>query len=267
MVESGALKSRGYSLLEAIIASFLLVFTFFLVSRLFQTGLQYSTRVETRLTAVTVAESRMARIREWADQSITWTTIPSEPQEENYPGYQVAVRRQPLDVGALFSPCSATELGFPEPREMTNIARKVIVSVTPPQGPVYHLTGMVTLGEHSWWPGGRVEISGNIPASVGPSDVLELSAKAFDSRGEIKDIFFHWTVDPVFGLAGVGSVEPTMAEVRTTRRDGKTAEFRNRVPRRDGAPMPQDGYCTVAAYCRYQGVWRVGRTPALELRK
>ena len=85
-------RARGYSLIESIIASFLLVSAFFLVSRLFHAGLQYSSKVESRVVAVQVAEQRMAELRQWAKNTHNWTGFPTA-QNSRYPAYRITIQR------------------------------------------------------------------------------------------------------------------------------------------------------------------------------
>lgn len=270
------MRTRGYSLIEAILASFLLVFTFFLVSSLFNTGLQYSTRVESRLLAVQIAERRMAEIRS-AAQGHTWTSASEGPDPEN-PAFKVKVEPQTL---TLFSPSTELEAAFPgNGREMRGAARQYAVTVTGGRSSSFRLVSVVTEGSsaeatRTWtvrpsygvpaWIDNscRVEITGTIPSSVGPDDSVRLAARAFDANGdEIKDLFFHWEVEPDFGDSN-----PSSGDIRGNQRDGRTSIFRNRVRLRDGTRFPQNGSCLVMAYARYDGALVTGKTSPIRLHR
>lgn len=250
----GQVSKRGYSLIEAILASFLLVFTFFLVSRLFNTGLQYSRKVEQRISAVQLAEKRMSEIRAWAKGTDNWSGPPSSETDPDYPEYKVAV--QLVDT-PLYSPSTRLEEAYPADnrRIMPTITRKAVVTVTKDDIPAFTLAAMVTKGDPGWPADADIRLAPNSPATLtGPDQELELTATAFDENGkEVKDLFFHWEVEPDFSFGN-----PTTAEIRLKTRDGRRAIVRNRIRRRAGTWVPTNGNCQVVAFARYKGRFRRG---------
>jgi hypothetical protein len=249
------MSQRGYSLIEAILASFLLLFTFFLVSSLFNTGLQYSRKVEQRMVAVQFAEKRLAEVRQWAKETDNWSPPGSvtDPADPDFPGYAVQLN---LVTEVLYSPCTRLEEAFPDDtREMPTIAKKAVVTVSKQGIPDYVMAAVVTRGDSAWPATADIRLSPSTPATLtGSTQELELTARAFDTDGnEVKDIFFHWEVEPDFTGGN-----PTTAEVRLKTRDGRKAVVRNRVRRRNGAWLPTSGDCLVVAYARYQGHYRKG---------
>lgn len=259
--ETKSLKIRGYTLIEAILASFLLLFTFFMVGSLFQTGMRYSTQVESRITAVNIAENTMADLRAWARTSKTWSGFTPKSDPANA-AYTVTVK---LEDVTLFSPSRELEVSHTSDRRaMKTVAKRAVVTVTSSRSAPYRLVGIVTKGE----PKGpaTVKISGEIPNRVGPNEPVQFTAQAFDADGEeIPDIFFHWAVEPVGN-------NPSTARIiyngsGWSRRDGSRAVFRNQVQRRDGTAAAHNGNCKVQSYVRLNGRITAppGQTPRIKL--
>lgn len=256
---------RGYSLIEAILASFLMVFVFFLVSRLFHSGFQLASQVESRIAAVRFAEKRMMAVRRWAKTTINWTSPPAElttPNDPEFPGFTVSV--QGLDTAAeTLSPCLELEAGFPTTnrRNLPTVARLVTVRVSRPGTPGFALTSKVTRMESNWGLTADIRISPSTATIAGPDQEVEFTVQAFDEAGNPDpDIFFHWEVEPEFGLGN-----PATTEIRNKTRDGRTVIVRNRVRRRSGLWVPQNGFCRLVAYARYRGHIRRGDSGVITL--
>lgn len=263
-----SLRPRGYSLLEAILASFLLVSAFFLVSRLFHTGLQYSTKVHTRMTAVRVAEQRMAEIRRWAKDTYDWSGYPAG-QNPDFPAYTITVTRQ---NETLFCPSTELEAGFAtdKRRELDQVARRFNVEVRWGQSGRYMLSGLVTKGTTRWRdsvPGDRsldeIVVSGTFPSPVRGESVILTAAGYDEDDNLIPGLFFHWSVEPVYdgGRPGVGRIV-------MENRDGSRVTFTNEIRRRDIANQPWtrgDGRCRVVCYAMYDGVLRACETEPIDL--
>lgn len=248
-----AQRTRGYSLIEAILASFLLLFTFFLVSSLFNTGLQYSRKVEQRMAAVQFAEKRMAEVRLWAKGTDDWSGPPNSPTDPQFTDFTVTTQ---LVTEALYSPCTRLEEAYPpdDMRAMPTMAKKVVLTVSKPGIPDFTMAGVVTKGDAPWPATADIRLSPSTPTTLGPSDELLLTATAYDSAGnEVKDLFFHWEVEPDFTGGN-----PTTAEIRLKTRDGRQAIVRNRIRRRAGTWLPTNGDCLVVAFARYKGQYRRG---------
>lgn len=250
------MKSRGYSLIETILASFLLVFTFFLVSSLFNTGLQYSSKVDTRMTSVRYAQKRMSEIRNWAKTSDDWSGYPVALDDE-FPGYELAVA---IGEAPLLSPSRELEASSPSSqRVLRQTAKQFTVTVKGPRSPAFVLAGIVTKAERQG--AVIVTITGTPSGPVGPGPPVLLTASAVDSAGKpLTDVFFHWSVEPVGN-------QPSSASIKLRSRDGREANFENKVLRRNGTAVAQDGACKAVAYVRYNGrIWS-GETPPIELAK
>lgn len=265
-----SVRARGYSLIETIIASFVLVAAFFVVSRLFHTGLQYASKMESRVEAVQIAEQRMAELRRWAKEAHTWNGFPNAETNPNYPRYLIATS---LEERSLFAPSTELERAWPDDnrREMTNVARLATVVVKWGGRGRYSMTALITRGTPSWRdsvPENRardeIVIEGSIPASVGPNQEVRLTAVGYDENDrKIPGLFFHWSVEPVYGGGN-----PGIGRVQLVRRDGTEVIFTNQVRRRDlmNQPWtPSNGQCRVTCYAVYNGVQRICETEEINL--
>ena len=262
------LKSRGhgYSLLEAILSSFLLVCAFFMVSKLFHTGLQYAAKVETRTEAIQVAEQRMGELRRWAKGTSNWTGFPNGPVT----GYGLYTVSTTLENITLYCPSTELEKGFgSNARELSKVAKRANVQVTWGDAGRYVLTGLITKGTPGWRESiddrhlDEIVITGTFPNPVRDQHVI-LTAKGYDINDDvIPGLFFHWSVEPVFdgNRPGVGRIE-------LVNRDGSKVEFTNQIRRRDIINQPWtrgDGRCRVVCYALYNGTERAARSEPIEL--
>ncbi len=264
------MRARGYSLIETIIASFVLVATFFVVSRVFHTGLRYAGMMESRVEAVQVAEQRMAELRRWAKQSNSWDNPPGEERNPRYPGYLIRVE---LDRVVLYAPSTELERAWPESnrRAMNRVARRATVTVTWGERGRYVATALITRGNPRWRDSvaenrrrDEIVINGTIPPTVGPGDEVRLSAVGYDeNNNEIPGLFFHWSVEPVYGGGN-----PAIGRIELVRRDGTEVVFTNQMRRRDllNQPWtPNSGLCRITCYALYNGVQRTCETEEIKL--
>lgn len=247
---------RGYTLIEAIIASFLLVAAFLLVSRLFHAGLQYTSRVEKRALAAHLADKRMQEVRAWSKRHESWVGLPTG-NDPAHPNFTIQVSLDPLE---LQSPSRQLELAHPagDRRSMASAARQVTVEVTWDSERL-RLTSLLADRFRGWRSANPIVVSGSIPPQVGPGDTVEFSARGFDAAGRaIEDLFFSWYVEPrQFPNAAVGTVEAS--------RDGRTAEFRNQIQLLNGTVASRNGVCRVAVRAVYGGQERWGYSPDMQL--
>lgn len=262
-------RVKGYSLVEAILACFLLVSAFFVVAKLFHTGLQYGSKVEQRMTAVYLAEKRMAEVREWGKDQTDWTGWPNGT-DPDYPGYPINVRVQNRPVR---SPCNSLEQQHPgDMRRLGGAAKRVLVEVNYGTSGVYRLAAVITDGSRGLrgpqkatdpWRNAyyAIDITGAIPDPVRDGVDVNLTATLYDRDGnEIPDIFFHWSVEPVYDISN-----PTMGVVRLLQRDGHRAVFRNNLKKPDGDFVPTRGQVKVICHALYFGDVAYGETPTINL--
>lgn len=248
----------AFSLIETLIAFFILISAFAVFFRLYHGALDSSQRTERRIRAANVAQRQMAKLRAWSaeksagaygfDDWSTWvdTTFP----DEEYPEYQVRIQTAFVP---LTTPCTQLLTGA-TPLTMQRSTRKVQMTVSWDGGDL-------TLGTLICDPTRQlrdtdpVEVDADTPGPVARDGLVNLEARVFDSDGrEIPDIISRWYVRPITGsglMVGEGK--------------GATAVFINASERFDGSLTYTGGTCAVVAEARYRGEEARGETPPLAL--
>lgn len=248
--------SRGYTLTEAIIATFLLIASLMVAARLFHSSMRYGVWIENKALASVVAEKRMAELRRWADTHSGWAGYPTG-NDPNFPIYTVTTR---LENATLASPSTSLEAGFSAPRTFTSSLRQAIVEVTwdsggGPNNSVV-LTSLLRDPRRGWRAANPVVISGAIPPSVGPATTVTFTAQGFHPGGAIDDLCFSWSVEPEFPNAGLGTITPA--------HDGRSAVFTNQL-NVGGGTIASAGQCRVVATAVYGGQERRGASAVITL--
>jgi hypothetical protein len=251
---------RGYTLVEAILASFLLVGTFTMVSRLFQKGLQYSGVVENRLLAVRLADERMAEVRRWAKTTRNWQGFPNGPNPA-YPAFDISV-----DVSeeyALYSPSKELEKAYPssDRREMNRLARKAKVRVRWGLSSSYLLTAIVHRAPKAWRRTDPLVVAGGSAGPITENDSVRFTVEGYDEDGQlIPNLFYHWSVVPNYL-----NDKPANGRIILVSRDGRAVDFKNKLRQRDGSEISMTGHCRVVVYARYNGILAEGQSDVLQL--
>ncbi|MEW6282179.1 MAG: hypothetical protein AB1758_26470 [Candidatus Eremiobacterota bacterium] len=247
---------RALSLVETILASFLLIAGFALMTSLFHAAMRYSVRIDSLQLAVLLAEKRMEEIRAWSWQVHSagtafsnWSAVPANPTDPDFPGYTLAVATTPH---TLYSPCSEFESLYPgDQRAFDETARLVTVTVRW-GGRQHALTSLVAAPSENL---DRVEVTPGNNQSVARDGVLPLSAVGRTPSGQaIPDLKFVWYIDQ----AGVGSL------VDPRRRDGTATTFQHRVVL-DGVVGYGTGTCQIKALARMGPRTVVGASGTLTL--
>ncbi|MFN8608946.1 MAG: hypothetical protein U0931_15540 [Vulcanimicrobiota bacterium] len=235
------------SLVETVLALFLLTVGMLLLVQIFLFGLRYTRRAEKRALAATIAQKHLSQLRVWARQGHnfgSWTApqVGQQPDSE-FPGYQVKVTIAPH---AIYSPATALEqVRSLTPRKMSNSA--VLASVTaweagsPDQKA--ELWSLIGEPEKAFASDALVIQATQTAFSHGAQ--ADFSVKALDSTGvEYPDVFFQWYVQPKGGNGTVVSQS----------RDGKTARFQHAVfPDLAAAPIFIDGKVDLVARAIIRG--------------
>ena len=135
-------NSRGLSLAEAILAMFIMVFGFAIMTRLFNSALRYQANTDSQQVASVLAESMMEKVRGWnwnkhkpgsGTPFSDWSLCPGMPggPDPNNPAFNVAVTGPPTYY-PVYNPCSSWETLYPAgaQRVMSSSACWVRVTVT-----------------------------------------------------------------------------------------------------------------------------------------
>lgn len=250
-------RIRALSLVETVLATFLLLWAIMIIVRLFHSGIAYTSRSMEQETAVFLAEQQLEGVRAWSERLngnvYNYDNLASvyngTPIAADLPGFTISTR---VVKRELYSGCSQIELGQPSDRRVLRDSA---------------CTAQVDVK----WAGDRRQIrlctilarpplsfpdpapSPNLPTGVvltGPSDnpvphlgSTEMQAGALDRNGSpLRDLFYEWEVVPISGGA-------TLEQNRS----GSSARLFNWIYLPDGSKASTGGEVTVRVTARYHG--------------
>ena len=249
----GSLKKAGFSLVESLFASSILLVAMLILFQLFHVGMRYFNWVERRALATAVAERRLAELRNWSRTQNGWSGYPVGPDPLE-PDFQINVS---LSDYPLLTPNRELESNFAVPRQMDQSAKLARVRVLWDRGRV-ELHSLLVDRFRGWRNPNPIAITATIPGAVTATSSLTLSATGFDSSAQpIADLCFNWYVEGVPPTAALGSIAPS--------RDGRTATFTNRAQRADGSYSPSTGQCKIRVRAIYDGQERWAETAPINL--
>lgn len=212
---------RGLSLIETVIAIFVLLTVFVIFASLFEWLLASTRKAEKGATASRLASNRLAELRAWAAQpngssdnfhAGDWAAL-AQPVEAEA-GFLVSVERV---AAALLSPCSGLESPFGNPRQVSAACLRVRIHVA---------NGLWSYDQYSQLTappvvGKLVQVSGATGSTLSPGDSITLTAQAIDTLDQpIDDLVYHWTVLPMTGSGTITLLD----------RNGRSASFQNNDP-------------------------------------
>jgi type II secretory pathway pseudopilin PulG len=242
---------RAFSLLETLIALFIIVMALLIMTQLMHTALQRGTVVEKRLLGALCAQQKLEEIRAWALDATnfhgSWSTYDNVvSQNPQFPGLQTrtTLSDQPLSTPSrlLEEPYLATER-----RILPGACRGVTVECWWGSGPQQRLelNSLVGAPPDSFRTVNPIEITPST-LSMAKDSTATFSAKAFDAAGrEIEGMTFSWFIVPKSG---------TGLMVGQTR-DGRAAEIGHWLYALDGVSHTYaPGACEFAVRAKYCGI-------------
>lgn len=241
----------AYSLLESVLAMFLMTFAFMVLAQLFHTSLNYSASLEHRAMATFLAESKMGEIRAWARTNFAqdWSAYDGvSAPADLHPSYTVTVRVADQE---LASPCRSLESLYPvgavypepEPKLFRSSYKKVEVQVRWSPFPD-DAVELVSLVGDSRPADIDVVITGPAGGTVGADAEVEFQVSAEIGGEAVPDVVFQWYVEPIAGYGSIAHVS----------RMGDRCTYANRVrlPSGDWEVMP--GTARLVARTVFRGV-------------
>ncbi|MCA9781601.1 MAG: hypothetical protein KC800_33010 [Candidatus Eremiobacteraeota bacterium] len=246
---------RAFSLLETLIAIFLIVMALLVVTRLMHQSLQRGTAVERRLTATLFAQDKLEEIRAWAldpgNFHGDWSSWDGATfTHPDFPDYQV---RTSLSEQPLSTPSRLLEEVYPPDRQriLNEACKGVTVECwwSDDQRDRIELNTLVGAPSDTFRLPNSIEITPSAQTLAKDSSA-SFTAKAFDSGGrEIKGLTFSWFIVP---KSGTGTLVGQS-------RDGRTAEIGHWLYALDGTSHTfAPGLCEFAVRARFNGVEAVG---------
>ncbi|MFN8610731.1 MAG: prepilin-type N-terminal cleavage/methylation domain-containing protein [Vulcanimicrobiota bacterium] len=212
---------RGLTLVECLVAIFIITFAILIMAALFRSALDGARRANKVALATTIANKRMAQIVYDAQdplQFANWSALDGSPfQDPQFGDFKVTTNSE---FETQYSPCSQAELNYPaaQQRKLSSSLRKVRVQVSWSNNPrdvvtLINLVGAPPLNLTS------VGISESIPDPINPAATQSLTVYGHDAGGGvIPDLFYEWTL-----AAETGNGELVVS------RDGRSASLTNRI--------------------------------------
>jgi len=251
-------RRRGLSLVEAIIAIFILTFGFIIMARLFDAALHYEAASDAQQMAVVLANSQMDKIRAWnwathcpANPTTVlfsdWTTVPRSP-DPNFPEFNIAVAYQ---NAAIYSPCSQMQIAanpVGQRRVLSNTGMWVAVTVSwGGSKNTFELESLVTAPPAQL--GAAMTCNFNPPLATLTETLGEtLVPTVQDATGQVvPDVCFLWSFDP--NDEGYG----TLSNATT----GMQVSLNNYLLDGNGAQIAGaygNGNCVIDANARARGI-------------
>lgn len=258
---------RGITLVETLVAIFVLTLAVAFVGNLLHAGLRHQARSERKILAVQLGRKKLCLLRAWArtpttgsyynfDQAVAAWVAQVGNGDPEYPG--LVVNATVVDQ-TLYSPCTTMEAPYVplgNARSMTSSAKKVKISVADDGDPVWTLDLVTLVADPTRNLASsdavRLTPTSAIPPTLSPAgndlnnpaggSTVEMKAEALYPDGRpVPDLFFDWYIVP---LGGTG----TLVQAR----DGRTCRFINGVST-GIANVTTEGKSVVAVHGSYRG--------------
>ncbi len=235
----------GFTLVEAIIASFLLLTSLLVVAALVDSGLRTQAKSEQYLLASTVASTELDKLRGYAQRfslahldGFDGQKFPAEADS----AFEVSLKVSPY---VLAVPNTSLESQFPESeRKLLHRSSrylKVRVSWSDLPDDAVELSSLVSDWKKQDF---ELKIEAVGSTTLDPEATVELKASA----GDLEDLVYTWYTEP---LTGLGSMQDVA-------RDGRTAVYANRYRTPANRFVTYPGKCRVVVRAKYRNVIKTG---------
>jgi Tfp pilus assembly protein PilV len=263
-------RHRGLSLLETMLAIFLLLTVLTFVLELYCRSFQNLTKVEQTFQATAFARDTLEEVRVWARDPVhfsqpTWAPF-ANVTDSRYPDFAIQTEVAAAELNAA---CTAFEDGLNAADRLTmpNSARTVTLSVIHRGVAIFELSSLIAEPERRLAAMNPVRVVANpvAPDPVAVDGEVEFQASLLDSAGaQITDVEFTWSVLPGPEVPTAG-IRPGNGMIVRVSRDGTKAVFKNRYERTDGTVDHTGGVCRVVANAKYFAATQRGRSVDLRL--
>ncbi|MBS2038955.1 prepilin-type N-terminal cleavage/methylation domain-containing protein [bacterium] len=218
------MKARrgGLTLIECLVAIFIITFAILIMAALFRSALEGARRANKIAVGTTVASKVMAEVIYRAQEPggfASWTAVDGlQRQDTQFPDF---VYRIDSEFQTQYSPCSQSELRYPvgQQRLLSKSLREVRVRVSWSPYGARDVVNLVSLVGAPPVVLQKVGINESIPSPMAGSGSTSLTVYAKDPIGTvIPDLFYDWSLSPE-----TGNGELVIA------RDGRSATLTNRI--------------------------------------
>ena len=241
------MQVRGLSLLETVVALFLLVAQVLVLLGSFQRGLRHQSRSLQNVRAQQTAHNQMAEIRAWARVAANfdsdWSTYAGLRHQQGDLLIEVEAARQ-----TLYSPCASLESAYDTRayRLPDSLVSVKVSAIWDPSDPRSRVVLVSSIGQpaRAADPHLRITQTGGDSSPVPFDGIQDYKVEAFDAAGRpLTDLRYSWQVKPLTGNATVLPGGP---------RDGGTARVQH-VYTHLGHSLHVSGAIQVQCQARYHG--------------
>jgi len=257
-------RRGGLSLVEAIIAMFILFSAFLVIIALFHSGLRHSNRVEQQQLAVFLGQRKIEEVRAWAQTTTAggyafdnWTPyqgVTSTPVD--FPDYRIGTTASNQTV---YSGCSHLEKAYPNTpglqRKFTQSCKLLEVRVTWGQANQLLLNTLVASPPRKFRTLNPLVVTvGAYSSPLARDAAVTLTAQAYDNFGNaLSDVTYSWDV-------GTSRAYATLVQAR----DGSSATLSNAVTT-SSQTFYTGGNVTVQARASLHGQIAAGTSATIQL--
>lgn len=244
----GRASDKAFSLVEAVLSSFLLLTAVSMCVWLFDASLQAEAGNDRRVLATMVAQDRLEEIRAAADASFGAGLASFNDVRSTSQGLEVHTRAQYIK---LYTPCSRLETQYPlaavfpspGPKALERSCWQVEVTVSWGHRAADRVTLASLVGD--WRKADfTVRITPNATQRVAPRGTMQYTCVAEDGLGNrLYDLVFSWYVNPLDGMGTISQVS----------RDGQVCLYKNHFRNFDGRYTVQPGKCEIECRAVYRG--------------
>jgi len=247
---------RGSSLVETILAVFILVIAVAFSALTFHRSLRYQTIVQRKALGVAFCELTLDQVREWAKTPANYAGSWAAWNSFQHGAYADFEARIAVSDFSLMAPSSPLALAVPvaERQVMNASMKRLDLRIFYRGQPEFNLQAFVAEPE-------RLAASVVVTPKTGVPDPLprdqavEFVASAKDAGGQtIPDVFFRWTSQPISGNGEV-----------TSTGTGQSAALVNAFVSPDGVVRHTGGQVKVRAVCTVRGRELSGESAAVNL--
>jgi hypothetical protein len=252
---------RGFSLVESVIALFLLLTIVMFLFMSFDQALRYQSRAAIRQKAVVIASRTMAGLRAWAQVPANYDSDWSAKNGMTFPDSQDGSYNVRIDCNPsgqpLFSPCFALESQYgPTAKFMTRSLIPVKVTVSWGSGSSSQLAVCSYIGDPPRVPQPLLQITqtgGPQPLPYQQVDTFGVTALD-NGQQPIRDLVYTWDIQSITGNAWLLNTGP---------RNGTTQAVENIYTTPGGVVLDVSGLIQVQAETVYHGLPLNGTTANL----
>jgi Tfp pilus assembly protein PilV len=254
-------RRSGLSLLETVIALFLLVAEVLVLLGAFHQGVRHQARTYMQAQAIGVVQQTFSEIRAWArvpaNYDSNWSAYHGVTRQDG--AFRVLIECAPGGQ-PLASPCNSLELPWSSRAKLLrrSVVPVKVTAVWDPSDARARLSVTSYLGEPPRAPDPvlRITQTGGPTSPVPQNGVMAFQVEARDSAGNpLRDLQYSWYVKPFTGNASVLGGGP---------RDGTSAEVKHAYVY-NGITLHVAGTIQVECRARYHGRELRGLTPNIIL--